>query len=132
MTTTPQRAFRPTGAMPDERLAITLIMSGMTCALKLCGILDRDSAIAVESLLDQLTSGQFDRITIDVCGLSGLDQVGINVLKRLGTAATEDGVALVLRDRRPLVPRDTQPDPGATLRLLDDDGPIGGREIPGP
>jgi anti-anti-sigma regulatory factor len=131
MATIAQR-FRSTGGMPDARLAITLSSSGPTCALRLCGILDRYSVIALESLFDQLSSGQFDRITIDVCGLQGLDAVGINVLKRLGTVATEDGVTLFLRDRQPLVPRDTQPDPGATLRLLDDDGPIGGREIPGP
>jgi len=81
-----------------DRFALTFSFEGSACTVALRGSLDADSVIALESQFDQMLSGQFERIILDVGGLRDLDEAGSRTLGRLGALVARGGVGLFLRD----------------------------------
>jgi ABC-type transporter Mla MlaB component len=71
----------------DERggtvLSVTLDAHGAVCRLHLAGKLVRTSIAALEAQIDQLGCLAFERVVVDLVGLTGLDAVGANVLHGL-------------------------------------------------
>jgi ABC-type transporter Mla MlaB component len=75
---------------------LTLSYQDPECTLSLAGSLDADSIIALESQFDQLSSGRFERVVLDVSRLPRLDQAGTRCLARLGDLLLSQGAEVSL------------------------------------
>lgn len=64
-------------------LSVALDSNGTVCRLHLAGKLIRTSIAALEAQVDQLGCISFERVVLDLVGLTGLDSVGANVLHGL-------------------------------------------------
>jgi anti-anti-sigma regulatory factor len=81
------------------RLTITCSSAGACWELVLRGSLDAGSVIALRSQLDQLESGEFDHVIVDVSELTVIDHFGAAALGVLGEQVTVAGAELQLRYR---------------------------------
>jgi|GEM_PF-7044818 ABC-type transporter Mla MlaB component len=64
-------------------LSVALDARGTVCRLHLAGKLVRTSIAALEAQIDQLGCIAFERVVVDLVGLTGLDAVGVSVLHGL-------------------------------------------------
>ncbi len=65
--------------------------------LVLRGALDAESVIALHSQFEQLTTGEFDHVVVDIDGLTSIDQAGASALSDLGEHVSVIGAELRLR-----------------------------------
>jgi len=81
------------------RLTITCSSVGPSWVLVLRGSLDAGSVIALRSQFDQLASGEFDHVIVDVSDVTVIDHFGAAALGVLGERAAVIGAELRLRHR---------------------------------
>ncbi len=85
-------------AAPVDHLTITCFSIGHTWVLVLRGSLDAGSVIALSSQFDQLATGEFDDVIVDVSGLTALDGAGASALSALGERVGVVGAELRLKN----------------------------------
>ena len=85
------------GVSQAPRLTITCSSMGRRWVLVLRGSLDVSSVIALRSQFDQLGSGEFDDVVVDVSGLTAIDHFGAAALGALGERVAALGAELRLR-----------------------------------
>jgi anti-anti-sigma regulatory factor len=86
-------------AAPAPRLTITCSSDGANWVLVLRGSLDAGSVVALRSQFDQLASGEFDQVVVDVSDVVVIDHFGAAALGILGERAAVVGAELRLRHR---------------------------------
>ena len=59
--------------------------------------MDAESVIALHSQFEQLTTGEFDHVVVDIHGLTSIDHVGASALSDLGEHVSVIGAELRLR-----------------------------------
>jgi len=84
-------------AAPAPRLTITCSSVGANWVLVLRGSLDAGSVVALRSQFDQLASGEFDQVIVDVSDVVVIDHFGAAALGVLGERVAVIGAELRLR-----------------------------------
>jgi anti-anti-sigma regulatory factor len=84
-------------AVPVPRLTITCSSVGADWVLVLRGSLDAGSVVALRSQFDQLASGEFDQVIVDVSDVVVIDHFGAAALGVLGERVAVIGAELRLR-----------------------------------
>jgi len=96
---------RPSGtAGPDPRLTITASSVGPGWELVFRGSLDAGSVVALHSQFDQLVSGEFDHVIVDVSQLAVIDDVGAAALGALEERVAVAGAELLRHGINTAVP----------------------------
>jgi ABC-type transporter Mla MlaB component len=85
------------GGFPAPRLTITCSSIGSDWVLVLRGSLDAGSVVALRSQFDQLASGEFDQVIVDVSDVVVIDHFGAAALGVLGERVAVLGAELRLR-----------------------------------
>jgi len=87
----------------DSGLTMGLDLDDGVVGLAFVGILDAGSVTVVDVLIDQLACTSFHTVVVDVTGVRGVDDVGLNVLTGLRYYLQGRGATVQVRGGFPLV-----------------------------
>jgi anti-anti-sigma factor len=80
--------------MRPELFEMEMLSSGRSTRVVLRGDLDLAAALELQSLLDELNRGKFDRVVVDLRELTFIDSTGMNFAYRLDRWGREAGHTL--------------------------------------